>query len=273
VKPFHRDELVTLYHADSSGLAFLADGSVDLTITSPPYNLAVAYDGYRDDIPYRAYLDWVGQWARALLRVSASGGRACINVPLDTNKGGKRAVYADYVTTFNAAGWQYQTTIVWNEQNISRRTAWGSWLRPSAPFITAPVEMVAIFYKDEWRRLPDGRTWDIERSDFLEWTLGLWTFPGQNPHQVGHPAPFPEELPRRLMLLYSYREDVVLDPFGGSGTVSAVARVLGRKSIYVDIDPVSVQTARTRVSMLEASSPDQQAGDTGRLCPPAGGRP
>ena len=87
-EPFYRDELATLYHADSTRLEFLADGSVDLAITSPPYNLAVEYEGYRDDVPYLAYLEWVEQWAAALFRVSASGGRACINVPLDTNKAG-----------------------------------------------------------------------------------------------------------------------------------------------------------------------------------------
>ncbi|HZR98791.1 MAG TPA: DNA methyltransferase, partial [Chloroflexota bacterium] len=124
VEPFYGDELVTIYNADATDLAFLPDGSVDLTVTSPPYNLDVSYNGYHDDVPYARYLEWVTAWARALLRVSTVGGRACINVPLDTNKGGKRAVYADYVAAFLRAGWEYQTTIVWNEQNISRRTAW-----------------------------------------------------------------------------------------------------------------------------------------------------
>jgi len=126
VQPYYRDELATIYHADSTELAFLPAASIDLTVTSPPYNLDVSYNGYHDDVPYARYQEWVATWARALLRVSTVGGRACINVPLDTNKGGKRAVYADYVAAFVRAGWQYQTTIVWNEQNISRRTAWGS---------------------------------------------------------------------------------------------------------------------------------------------------
>ena len=251
-EPFYRDELATLYHADSTRLEFLADGSVDLAITSPPYNLAVEYEGYRDDVPYLAYLEWVEQWAAALLRVSASGGRACINVPLDTNKGGKRAVYADYVRIFQEVGWSYQTTVVWNEQNISRRTAWGSWLRPSAPFVTAPVEMVGVFYKGTWRRPPSGRTWGIARDDFLDWTLGLWTFSGQNPGRVGHPAPFPPELPRRLMLLYSYEQDLILDPFAGSGTTCLVAGRLGRRSIGVEIEQSYCETARTRLQQVSS---------------------
>lgn len=247
-QPYYRDERVAIYHADSTDLGFLADGSVDLVVTSPPYNLDVAYNGYRDDVPYDRYLDWVGLWARELLRVAAHGGRACINVPLDSNKGGKRAVYADYVRAFTDAGWQYHTTIVWNEQNISRRTAWGSWMSPTAPFVTAPVEMVAVFFKGEWRRKRDGRTGDIERDEFLTWTLGTWDFTGESPARVGHPAPFPEELPYRLIKLYSFVEDTVLDPFTGSGTTAAVAKRLGRRAIGVEVDEGYCALATARCS-------------------------
>lgn len=244
MEPFYQEEGLIIYHADSTDLAFLPDASVDLTVTSPPYNLDVAYNGYRDALPYDRYLEWVERWARALYRVAVDTGRACINVPLDSNKGGKRAVYVDYVERFRAAGWTYQTTIVWNEQNISRRTAWGSWRKPSAPFVTAPVEMIPVFFKERWRRPDDGKTWEIDAEDFKTWSLGHWTFAGENPGRVGHPAPFPEELPRRLILLYSYHQDVVLDPFLGSGTTCRVAARLGRRSIGVEIDPGYCALAR-----------------------------
>jgi len=246
IEPAYRDDLVTIYCADSTRLDVLADASVDLVITSPPYNLDVGYNGYHDDLPYQGYLEWVEKWAAALWRVSRSGGRACVNIPLDSNKGGKRAIYADYVRAFVAAGWTYQTTIVWNEQNISRRTAWGSWLSPSAPFVTAPVEMVPVFYKDEWRRARGGRTTDIERAEFLAWTLGVWQFPGENPKKVGHPAPFPLELPRRLIKLYSFVEDVILDPFVGSGTTALAAKQLGRQCVGVDLSPEYCDVAAQR---------------------------
>jgi site-specific DNA-methyltransferase (adenine-specific) len=235
-KPVYADGSVTIYCADSSHLSLIPDASIDLIVTSPPYNLDMSYNGYRDDVPYDAYLHWVCDWATELLRVAAIGGRACINIPLDSNKGGKRAVYADYVKAFMGAGWEYQTTIVWNEQNISRRTAWGSWMSPTAPFVTAPVEMVPVFFKETWPRKKGDRHWEIGRDEFLQWTLGTWEFPGENPKKLGHPAPFPEELPRRLIRLYSFVEDVILDPFLGSGTTCAVAKRLGRRSIGVDID-------------------------------------
>lgn len=257
IAPFYRDDKVTIYNADSSDLSFLPASSVHLVVTSPPYNLDVPYNGYADDLPYEQYLLWVRTWAAQLFRVCAPGGRACINIPLDSNKGGKRPVYADYVRVFAEAGWKYQTTIIWDEQNISRRTAWGSWMSPTAPFITAPVEMVPVFYKDRWRRPREHRTSDITRDEFLSWTLGTWSFPGENPAKVGHPAPFPPELPWRLIKLYSFVEDTVLDPFLGSGTTCYVAKLLGRRSIGIDIDPHYCQIAanRCRQNVLPVRSP------------------
>src|SRR6185312_5595088 len=132
-KQVYRDAWSRLLMGDC---ARLGQTGADLIVTSPPYALGVDYGStaYRDDQPYARYLEWVERWAASLLRTSNDGARACINIPLDSNKGGKRAIYADYLRIFQQVGWIYQTSIVWNEQNISRRTAWGSWLSPSAPF-------------------------------------------------------------------------------------------------------------------------------------------
>ena len=260
---FHEEPSARVLCGDSARLLEALGTSLrhaNLIVTSPPYALGVDYGktSYADDQPYVNYLQWVRTWATTLLNVSAPDGRACINIPLDSNKGGKRAIYADYLRIFQEVGWTYQTSIVWNEQNISRRTAWGSWLSPSAPFVTAPVEMIAVFYKGTSFRRPaaGGQRGDISRDEFLAWTLGMWTFAGANPRRVGHPAPFPEELPKRLIKLYSYPADLVLDPFAGSGTTLVAAKRLGRASLGVDINPVfcdlTVRNLQT-VELAEAS--------------------
>lgn len=254
-KEIYKDELTRVMLGDSARL-LEAVGSLgaNLIVTSPPYSLGVDYGqaGYADDQPYPSYLEWVRTWAATLLHVSAEGGRACINIPLDSNKGGKRAIYADYLRIFQEVGWTYQTSIVWDEQNISRRTAWGSWLSPSAPFVTAPVEMIPVFHKGSYRRpATGGRRGDISRDEFLDWTLGTWKFAGANPRRVGHPAPFPEELPRRLIKLYSYPDDLVLDPFSGSGTTLVAAKRLGRASIGVEINPAFCELTVRNVQTVE----------------------
>jgi site-specific DNA-methyltransferase (adenine-specific) len=253
----YSDALARVLRGDSARL-LEAVGSLNanLIVTSPPYALGVDYGqtSYADDQPYAEYLRWVQRWAATLLAVVAPDGRACINIPLDSNKGGKRAIYADYLRIFQEVGWTYQTSIVWNEQNISRRTAWGSWMSPSAPFVTAPVEMIAVFYNETFRRPSrNGRRGDITRDEFLAWTLGTWTFAGANPRRVGHPAPFPEELPRRLIKLYSYPDDLVLDPFVGSGTTLIAAMRLGRRSMGVEINPEFCNLTVRNVTAASAS--------------------
>jgi site-specific DNA-methyltransferase (adenine-specific) len=254
---FHDEGSAQVWRGDAARLSEVV-GPLDanLIVTSPPYSLGMDYGqaGYSDDQPYAHYLEWVRRWASTLLSVAAPDGRACVNIPLDSNKGGKRAIYADYLRIFQDVGWTYQTSIVWNEQNISRRTAWGSWMSPSAPFVTAPVEMIAVFYKQTFRRpARGGRRGDITRDEFLAWTLGTWTFAGANPRRVGHPAPFPEELPRRLIKLYSYPDDLVLDPFLGSGTTLIAATRLGRRSMGVEINPQFCELAVRNLAVAAAA--------------------
>jgi site-specific DNA-methyltransferase (adenine-specific) len=122
------------------------------------------------------------------------------------------------------------------ERNISRRTAWGSWLSASDPWVNTAAEAVLVLSKEQRRRDGRGKTTSIGRDAFMDLTLGIWEFRGETKKRYRHPAPFPEELPRRLIELYSFQEDVVLDPFLGSGTTCRVAKDLGRRSIGVEID-------------------------------------
>lgn len=253
---YYRDGLVDIYHADSTDLFFLVDGSVQLVVTSPPYNLGKDYGTARDDATYFGYLDWVKTWCRELYRVLEPGGRLCLNIPLDINlsfdKGGKRTtskqpVLADFTELLvRDLGFVYNTTILWLEGNISRRTAWGSWLSASDPWVNTAAEVVLVLSRDYRKRGGRGKTSDVSREEFMDWTLGLWAFNGQSTTQYGHPAPFPEELPRRLIKLFSFREDVVLDPFLGSGTTCRVAKNLGRRSIGVEINPDFCKIAADR---------------------------
>lgn len=227
-----------------------------LIITSPPYNLGKAYgddDGNGDELPPAELATQACRWLTALRWASRPSTRLCLNVPLDVNRGGKAPSYARYVRWLEATGWEYQTTIVWNEGNISRRTAWGSWCRPSAPFVTAPVEMIAVAYLPPWRRPPEpGQHGDITPDEFKAWTLGVWDIPGESAKRIGHPSPFPLVLVERLIKLYSYVGDVVLDPFAGSGTTLVAAKTLGRIGIGIECVPEYCQLARTR---LESAVP------------------
>ncbi len=261
VQPYYHDALVDIYNADSTDLSFLADQSVHLVVTSPPYNLGKDYGTARDDATYLSYLEWVETWCRELYRVLEPGGRFCLNIPLDINlsfdTGGKRTsskqpVLADFTERLvRKLGFVYNTTILWLEGNISRRTAWGSWLSASDPWVNTAAEAVLVLSRDQRKRSAKGKTSDVDRDEFMDWTLGLWAFNGQSTSQYGHPAPFPEELPRRLIQLFSFREDVVLDPFLGSGTTCRVAKNLGRRSIGVELNPTFCEIAADRCRNAE----------------------
>jgi site-specific DNA-methyltransferase (adenine-specific) len=219
---------------------------IDLVITSPPYNLSVEYGKYNDSINYEEYLKFTELWLKKVYFLLKEDGRICLNIPLDKNKNGQKPVYADIVKIALDVGFKYQSTIVWNEQNISRRTAWGSWLSASAPYVIAPVEMIVLLYKKTWKKKRKG-TSTITREEFINWTNGVWTFSGESKKRVGHPAPFPLELPRRCIRLFSYKEDVILDPFLGSGTTAIAGLLEGRRVVGVEINPQYIELAIKRI--------------------------
>ncbi len=238
---------ITVVNDDFITTPLVAAGSIDLLVTSPPYNVDIAYGNYKDDISYKQYLGFTRAWLGKAFAVLKDDGRACLNIPLDKNKGGQQSVYADIITIAKDIGFQYHATIIWNEQNISRRTAWGSWLSASAPFVIAPVEAIPVLYKKVWKKERKGES-DVTRDEFLEYTNAFWTFNGESGKRVGHPAPFPVELPRRCIKMFSYVSDAVLDPFVGSGSTLVACAQNGRKGIGVDINPEYCKVARDRVA-------------------------
>jgi len=258
---FFEDPHTQLFATDCVRVPLLVDRPVHLVVTSPPYNLGKDYGARSDQLTYASYLSDVERWGEAWKSVLAPGARIAINIPIDTNgertgrgKGSrkltteKRFLLADYHRIFAELGYVCNTTILWDEGNISRRTAWGSWKSASDPWVTTPTEGILV-YSWQTRKRPDarGKESDIWRNEFIEWSLGNWRFGGEAPSRAGgHPAAFPRELPRRLIKLFSFKGDTVLDPFNGSGTTTAVARSLGRYGIGFDVEARYCEYAASR---------------------------
>lgn len=245
-----QDGRAIIINDDFLSVDYIPRDSIDLIVTSPPYNVDMQYDGFKDDIPYEKYLEFTEKWLRKAYELLKPDGRMCLNIPLDKSKGrseeGFQSVYADVVSIAKKVGLKYFSTIIWNEGNISRRTAWGSFASASAPYVIAPVEVIVVLYKHVWKKRRKGIS-DITRDEFISWTNGLWTFSGENPKRVGHPAPFPFELPKRCIKLFSFIGDVVLDPFAGSFTTVIAAYLLNRVGIGIDISKEYCLRAKERL--------------------------
>lgn len=247
VKPYFQANSATIFHDSVINTKSIEKESIDLIITSPPYNVDIKYNSHDDKISYEDYLEFSRKWMTRCFEWLKKDGRFCLNIPLDKNKNGQQSVGADLTTIAKKIGFKYHSTIVWNEGNISRRTAWGSWMRASAPFVIAPVELIVILYKESWKKTSGSRVSDISRDDFMNWTNGLWTFQGESKKRTGHPAPFPIELPHRCIKMFSFVGDVVLDPFLGSGTTIVAALLDNRKGIGIEVDSEYCKLAKKRL--------------------------
>lgn len=234
-EPAFKYNNITLYNASCLNRNVLPKESIDLFVTSPPYNVGVDYNSSDDDFDYKKYIEWCGEWLTNCYYWGREGSRFALNIPLDKNKGGAQSVGADITALCKKIGFRYHSTIIWNEGNISRRTAWGSWLSASAPYVIAPVELIVILYKGEWKKAIKGES-DITKDEFMTWTNGVWTFNGESKKRIGHPAPFPRELPKRCIKLFSFVGDVVCDPFSGSGT-TMIEAALNKRAFYgIELD-------------------------------------
>ena len=244
---FFNNGQTRIINGDMFSIKKIAAGSIDLIVTSPPYNVDIQYNSHNDQLTYDDYRDFSRRWMKRCFTWLKNDGRFCLNIPLDKNKGGQQCVGADLTTIAKKIGFSYHSTIVWPEGTISRRTAWGSWTSASAPYVIAPVELIVILYKKSWKKTSGSQESDISRKEFMEWTNGLWTFNGERKKKTGHPAPFPVELPLRCMKLFSFIGDTVLDPFMGSGSTLVAASQCQRKGIGIEIDPGYCELAVTRI--------------------------
>jgi site-specific DNA-methyltransferase (adenine-specific) len=246
-----------IYAHSSETMTELPEASVHLMVTSPPYNAGKDYD---QDLSLEEYRDLLRRVFVETRRVLVHGGRACVNV---ANLGRKPylPLHAYLVADLLDLGFLMRGEIIWNKAaSASPSTAWGSWRSAANPVLRDVHEYILVFSKDDFSRARSGRKSTIRKEDFLEWTKSVWTFPAVSARQVGHPAPFPEELPHRLIELYTFRGDVVLDPFCGSGTTCLAASALGRHFVGYEIDPDYVRLAEKRLAQL-ASAPWRDPSD------------
>lgn len=223
----------------------LPDASVHLMVTSPPYNASKEYD---QDLNLYEYLNMLAGTWRETFRVLVPGGRACINI---ANLGRKPylPLHIYIIDQMLEIGFLMRGEIIWNKaSSASQSTAWGSWQSASNPVLRDVHEYILVFSKSSFKRKKGDKRNTISRDDFLEWTKSIWTFPAISAKKVGHPAPFPEELPRRLIQLYTFQGDIVLDPFVGSGTTCLAAVKDGRHYIGYDIHEEYLEMARNRIA-------------------------
>jgi site-specific DNA-methyltransferase (adenine-specific) len=247
---------LSLYQGDClKALIKIPSESVDLIVTSPPYNVGIDYGVYKDNLSFPEYYSWVKDWLSECYRVSKVGGRICVNISSCFNKAQKFETFIDkYITLLTETGYINREIITWfkvkRENDIENscchgKTSWGSWMSASNPYCRSYTEFILVAHKIEPKIQHKGVS-DITREEFLKFTRDYWAM--QTDYSDTHPAIFPEELPYRCIRLYSYIGDTVLDPFLGSGTTMKVARKLGRDCIGIEIDPDNIKAVKAKVN-------------------------
>lgn len=243
--PINPENLNKIYCKSSECMDDIPDCSIHLMVTSPPYNVKKEYDEDLSLEEYRALLRGVFEETYKKL---VTGGRACINI---ANLGRKPYIplHSYIIEDMIDIGFLMRGEIIWNKaSSASPSTAWGSWLSAANPVLRDIHEYIMVFSKDSFSRKRHNKTNTIKKEDFLEWTKSVWTFPAVSARSVGHPAPFPEELPHRLIQLYTFKDEVVLDPFCGSGTTCIAALKAERNYIGYEIEQTYVDLAKDRIT-------------------------
>ncbi len=232
----------------SEAMEELPDNSVHLMVTSPPYNVGKTYDEDMTLDEYRAFMKRV---MAEVYRVLVPGGRACVNV---ANLGRRPylPLHAFLIEDMLDLGFLMRGEIIWDKaSSASPSTAWGSWCSPRNPTLRDTHEYIMVLSKQTFSRPEvEGRQATITRDEFLEYTKSVWRFPAEQASKVGHPAPFPVELPYRCIQLYTYSGEVVLDPFMGSGTTAVAALKAGRNFVGYELEEDYIRIAQKRIDAI-----------------------
>lgn len=236
------DVIDKIFVHSSEFMSEIPDNSIHLMITSPPYNVTKEYD---QDLTLNQYLELMRTVLMEVYRVLINGGRACVNI---ANVGRKPYIpLADYISRIMLEiGFNYRGQIIWDKAaSAGGSCAWGSWQSASNPSLRDVHEYILVFSKGDLKRKKGEDT--IARDDFLEWTKSIWKMNTESARRVKHPAPFPLELPHRLINLYSFKDDIILDPFMGSGTTAVAALMNGRHYVGYELNEEYANIARGRI--------------------------
>ena len=229
----------------------IPSNSVALAFTSPPYNAGKDYKDHEDDMTLDEYLDLIRKVAREVYRVLVPGGRYLVNCAALGRKP-YIPIQAYFQFLHQEVGFLPMGEIIWQKgKGASGNCAWGSWMSAKSPSLRDLHEYILVFTKERFGR-PDKGESTIDRDEFMAGTLSIWNIPPESAKRVGHPAPFPVELASRVINLYSYKGDVVLDPFNGSGTTCVAAKMLGRHYVGFDISPEYCEIANKRLNQVAA---------------------
>ena len=236
-------------------LGNLPSESIDLIITSPPYNFGHVYaqDPHDDTHEWNEYFATLKAIWQECVRVLIPGGRIAVNI---------QPLFSDYVPTHHIIsnqllelGLLWKAEFLWEKNNYNAKyTAWGSWKSPSMPYIKYTWEFVEVFDKGTHKKTGKREDIDITADEFKEWVIGRWKItPERRMKEFGHAAMFPEELPRRIMKLFSFKNDIILDPFNGAGTTTLAAANSGRRYIGIDISQQYCNMAERRLHTAKAA--------------------
>ena len=253
VNEFPNELLNTIIASSCENMKDIPNNSLHLMITSPPYNVSKEYD---NDLSLNEYLSLLKNCFTETYRVLVDGGRACINI---ANIGRKPYIpLSDYVSKIMIEiGFNMRGEIIWNKSaGAGISTAWGSFQSASNPILRDVHEYILIFSKGNYKRERDKvekelRKDNITKEEFIEWTKSVWTMNTESAKRIGHPAPFPEELPNRLIKLFSFTNDIVIDPFIGSGTTAIAAIKNKRNFVGYEINKEYINLANNRILNLK----------------------
>jgi len=252
----------------------MPEKSVDLIVTSPPYGVGIDYDSWDDDKYFDEYMRFTREWLGAAYRVLRDDGRIAVNIPYEINrqkKGGRIYFSSEVWQVMKQLGFGFFGIVDLEESSPhrSKTTAWGSWMSPSAPYIYNPKECVILAYKNvskkqvkgtpQWRgeyeMVPNEKIEgefrkklvydEKDKKDFMSLVFGQWNYFADTQQKTK--ATFSLDIPYRAIKILSYKEDLVFDPFNGSGTTCLAAEMLGRPWIGCDISPNYVKVAKERV--------------------------